>query len=281
MNLLVSAPTHFGVATYPAGASFGPRRLRDWELVWLIEGDAVYEQDGHKTPAPEGSILLCRPHATDFFQWDTQKRTRHGFFHFLIHQTPTSWPTPESWPLVRETSESDILRPLFRHLLTWAGHGDEPACQIALAHLIATFVTGQSAIGALKGHVLAEPVERALQFIQSSLENAPDVNLSLAEIAEAAHVTPEHLCRLFKTEGQASPVETLRLMRLDRAVTLLSRSNYSIAEIARLCGFADAFHFSRRFKETYGQSPSQLRRNVQNGATPPLSPLVRASISDS
>lgn len=146
---------------------------------------------------------------------------------------------------------------------------------------MAAFVSGQSAVGALKGRILPEPVERALQFIQSSLENAPDVSLSLAEIAEAACVTPEHLCRLFKAEGQASPVETLRLMRLDRAMTLLSRSNYSIAEIARLCGFADAFHFSRRFKETYGQSPSELRRNVQSGATPPLSPLVRASISDS
>jgi transcriptional regulator GlxA family with amidase domain len=146
---------------------------------------------------------------------------------------------------------------------------------------VAAFVSGQSAVGALKGRILPEPVERALQFIQSSLENAPDVSLSLAEIAEAACVTPEHLCRLFKAEGQASPVETLRLMRLDRAMTLLSRSNYSIAEIARLCGFADAFHFSRRFKETYGQSPSELRRNVQSGATPPLSPLVRASISDS
>jgi transcriptional regulator GlxA family with amidase domain len=75
----------------------------------------------------------------------------------------------------------------------------------------------------------------------------------------------------------------VRLARLDRAATLLARSNYSVAEIARMCGFGDAFHFSRRFKAAYGQSPLQMRRALQNGATPPLSPLTRtfrASISD-
>ncbi len=280
---MVSPPTTFGIAVYPAGATFGPRHLRDWELVWLIEGDAQYECNGVVCEACEGSMVLCRLGARDFFRWDTKRRTRHGYFHFLIQQTPNLWPAPENWPSVRATEENDILRPLFRHLLRWAASGDQTACQIALAHLIAAFVTGESAIGEVNGRQLSDPVTRALQFMRTRLENAPEHKIDLPEIARAACVTPEHLCRLFKAEGQKSPAETVRLLRLDRAMTLLARSNYSIAEIARLCGFADAFHFSRRFKEVYGQSPSQLRRAVQNGATPPLSPLtrtLRASISD-
>jgi AraC-like DNA-binding protein len=280
---LASAPTTFGIAVYPPGATFGPRHLRDWELVWLIEGDALYERDGEVHAAREGSMVLCRPGATDSFYWDTKRRTRHGYFHFLIDQAPATWPAPETWPLVRATDENDILRPLFRHLLTWAAQGDKTACQISLMHIIAAFVTGETSIGEVSGRALPEPVMRALQFIQERLENAPEQKIELPGIARAACVTPEHLCRLFKAEGQPSPVETVRLLRLDRAMTLLARSNYSVAEIACLCGFADAFHFSRRFKEVYGESPSQLRRAVQNGATPPLSPLTRTvhtSISD-
>jgi transcriptional regulator GlxA family with amidase domain len=61
----------------------------------------------------------------------------------------------------------------------------------------------------------------------------------------------------------------VRLARLDRAATLLVRSNFSVQEIAELCGFASAFHFSRRFKEAYGQSPRELRQQVRAGATLP------------
>jgi transcriptional regulator GlxA family with amidase domain len=48
-----------------------------------------------------------------------------------------------------------------------------------------------------------------------------------------------------------------------------------VSEIATLCGFASAFHFSRRFKETYGQSPRDVRHAVRHGATPPLRALLQ------
>lgn len=282
-TLQISLPTTFGVAVYPPGATFGPRVLRDWELVWLIEGDAEYRRDDETVTAAEGAMVLCRPGATDFFRWDTHRRTRHGYFHFLIHQTPATWSATDMWPLVRPTEENDILRPLFRHLLTWAGKGDTTAIKLALAHLLAAFVTGESAVAAMPGRDLPGPVTQAWAYLQTRLEDDPAATLSLAELARAACVTPEHLCRLFKAAGQPSPMETVRLARLDRAATLLARSNYSVGEIARMCGFADAFHFSRRFKAAYGQSPLQMKRSVHNGATPPLSPLTRTfrtSISD-
>jgi transcriptional regulator GlxA family with amidase domain len=184
---------------------------------------------------------------------------------------------------VRATDENDILRPLFRHLLTWAGKGDATAIQIALAHLVAAFVIGESAIAAVPSQSVPDPVARALDWMQTRLEDDPAAAISLHELSRAACVTPEHLCRLFKAAGQAAPVETVRLARLDRAATLLARSNYSVAEIAQMCGFGDMFHFSRRFKAVYGQSPLQMRRAVQNGATPPLPRLLRTfrtSISD-
>ena len=49
---------------------------------------------------------------------------------------------------------------------------------------------------------------------------------------------------------------------LDRAATLLVRSNYSVAEIAQMCGFSDMFHFSRRFHAHFGVPPSDYRRGA-------------------
>ncbi|HEY0007324.1 MAG TPA: hypothetical protein VGB55_01255, partial [Tepidisphaeraceae bacterium] len=60
-DLQISAIKAHGIAMYPPGATFGPRRLGDYEFVWMIEGDAVYHCNGLDLPAPMGSILLCTP----------------------------------------------------------------------------------------------------------------------------------------------------------------------------------------------------------------------------
>ncbi len=277
-DLDVSLPTGWGVATYPPGASFGPRRMRDWEFVWLMQGDAEYQWGDTNVAAPEGSLVLCRPGATDAFQWDPRRRTRHAFVHFGVERVPDGWPEWCDWPLVREGQEDDILRPLFRHLLTWTEGGDAEQCRLTLMTMLTAFRTGQRATGNPAREVWPPAVEAACAFITARLDDDPAAPLPLPALAAHACVTPEHLCRLFKAALGRSPAETVRLARLDRAATLLARSNYSVGEIAALCGFASPFHFSRRFKDAYGQSPSDLRRRVGAGATPPLSRLLRASI---
>ncbi len=284
LELTLSDENPFAVATYPPGASYGPRILRNWEFVWMLEGDAVYRRADQSVDAPVGSLVLCRPGATDFFRWDPGRSTRHAYFHFELNgQFPSAWPAQEDWPQVRTPSdETDLLRPLFRNLMTWGNQGDPIQRQFIALGLLAAFITGESESGTLRDLSrprLPEPVERALAFIASQLDTAPGVPLSLGEIAESAFVTPEHLCRLFKSATGSSPSETVRRARLDRSVTLLCRSNYTVAEIASLCGFASPFHFSRRFKEEFGRSPRALREAVASGEiTAPLSRHTQTTV---
>jgi AraC family transcriptional regulator len=277
LDLEISLPTGYGVATYPPGASFGPRRMRDWEFVWLLQGDAEYTWGDLTVAAPEGSLVLCRPGAIDSFQWDRVQRTRHGFFHFQVSSVPPHWAPWEDWPLVRAPEEEDILRPLFRHLLTWMDGGDPDGCRLTIAAMLNVFRTGQRATGGMVREAWPPAVELVCAYIARCLDEDPAASLSLPALASVACLTPEYLCRLFKSSLGHGPAETVRLARLDRAATLLARSNYSVGEIAAQCGFASPFHFSRRFKDAYGQSPSELRRHLQAGASLPLTRLLRAS----
>jgi AraC family transcriptional regulator len=274
-ELRVSRPTVIGVATYPPGATYGPRTLRDHEFVWMIEGDADYRWGDRTEPAPAGAIVLCRPGTQDFFRWDPSRRTRHGYFHFQILQAPAHWPPPDEWPLVRIMQEGDVLRPLFRHLLTWHRQGDPLLAELAVMQMLAAFITGQLTAGDVPRDVLPDPVERVLRFIHQTLDEDSSRPLDLRDLAAAAAVSPEHLCRLFKDSLKLSPAQTVRLARLDRAAVLLARSNFSIARIAELCGFASQFHFSRRFRDAYGRSPRQLRQELLAGRTPPTPRLSR------
>lgn len=266
----------FQVATYPAGATFGPRRLRDWEFVWMIEGNALYRWNDVTVEAPEGSLVLCRPEATDAFRWDTARRTRHAYFHFaLTDSLPADWPVPDDWPLVRPlANEGDLMRLLFRHLIAWNQRGDPTQMRLLALSLLAAFVTGQTVSTEVVESSLPEPVARVLSFIAHRLDEDATAKLPLSELAHIACVTPEYLCRLFHATTGRTPAETVRLARLDRALTLLARTNYNISEIAHLCGFESPFHFSRRFAEVYGRSPRDIRRAIAEGTYTPMTRLL-------
>ncbi len=276
-GLALIGPSHWGLANYPPGATFGPRRMRDYEFVWIVEGDVEYTVDRQPHAAPAGSIVLCRPGVTDHFRWDPKRRTRHAFFHFHIDRLPRDWPAAKDWPAVATPVAGDVLVPLFQYVLTWAQQADAPTLHRTIELMLHTFVTGRRATHALPEDVAPDPVDRAVAHLHRTLETDPSAPITLDDLSEAACVTPEHLCRVFKRSLDLSPMECVRLARLDRSVVLLSRSNFSIGQIADMCGFASQFHFSRRFREAFGDTPTEVRKRIRTGATPPLPKLLRNS----
>jgi hypothetical protein len=63
---------------------------------------------------------------------------------------------------------------------------------------------------------------------------------------------------------------------LCHAAMLLERTNFSVGEVARQCGFASPFHFSRQFKAAFGDAPQRLRARVRAGEMPPLPRLLQS-----
>jgi hypothetical protein len=81
------------LAYYPPGASYGPRTLSDFELVWLTTGSAQWRggERAHLRLAP-GDLLLIPPGTRDEFRWDREVPTRHGYVHFRSGSGPGSVP---------------------------------------------------------------------------------------------------------------------------------------------------------------------------------------------
>ena len=280
-DLVVSTPHAYGLATYPPGASFGPRALQDYEFVWVIEGSARYWRgDDDSIAAPSGSLLLCLPGMPDRFQWDPIHRTRHGYFHFQIEDAPRDWPCQSEWPAVRLLPDNDVVRPLFRHLLAASGHAGPEQCRLSVALILTAFISGEMATGSIAHAAWPETVQQACAYIYRTLEDDLSSQVSLTQLAEVVSVTPEHLCRIFKMSIGHSPAETVRLARLDFAVGLLARTNFSISDISSLCGFATPYHFSRLFKSVYRRTPTDVRNDSRAGSPPPLPRLLHITNTD-
>lgn len=270
VDRLVSSYYHGGVATYLAGATFGPRTLRDYELVWIIQGKVTYIHDDVQVPAPPGTVILGRPGFVEEYLWDPHQTTRHAFVHFDIRRLPRDWPGVSRWPIAQPIASGDLMLALFREVVnSLAGSiGNRPlprsVCRI-LEAMLDRFLARPDPASNARASPMAPTVRFTLDFVSRSLAQPSAHRLTLIELASRASVSPKHLCRLFQQSLSVSPMEAVRLMRLDQAMSLIQRSNLSIKEIAVRCGFASQYHFSRCFRQAYGRPPMSVRRDVQAG----------------
>jgi transcriptional regulator GlxA family with amidase domain len=92
------------------------------------------------------------------------------------------------------------------------------------------------------------------------MENNIEADVDVSRIAASMSLSRRQMERLFRTELSMSPTQVLLKLRLERARGILLRTNKPMLEVAVDAGFCNPSHFSRRFRQAYGQTPSQLRK---------------------
>ena len=94
---------------------------------------------------------------------------------------------------------------------------------------------------------------------------------------DLAHIAMEsRTCYIekFKQLFKMTPFEYLRKLRINQAITLLTTTSKSVAEIAQSCGFSDSAHLIKIFKEDTGTTPVRYRKAAtinKDSATSPRS----------
>lgn len=82
---------------------------------------------------------------------------------------------------------------------------------------------------------------------------------SVAQLARSVALSPDHFSRSFKASTGRPPYQVLSEMRIERAKALLRESRLSITELALDLGFSSPAHFSSRFRQLTGLTPSAWR----------------------
>jgi AraC-like DNA-binding protein len=103
-----------------------------------------------------------------------------------------------------------------------------------------------------RGAVLAE-------LVKELVGKDPGIPFTVAKIAAAARVTPNHFSMLFRKHTGGTFQEFLTDRRIAHAKLLLRDLSLNVADIAQRAGFPDAGYFARRFRERTGMTPSQWR----------------------
>jgi len=87
-------------------------------------------------------------------------------------------------------------------------------------------------------------------------------NLSLADFADLSNRSLSTFKRDFQRIYKQSPGKWLLEKRLQHAAGLLFTDKLNIGQVAYECGFEDISHFSRTFRQKFGETPLNYRKQV-------------------
>ena len=112
------------------------------------------------------------------------------------------------------------------------------------------------ATGSIAGGLAAWQVGRVRAYIDSNLHRT----IHIRDLSAVARRSPAHFSRKFKLAVGESPHAYLVRRRLERACHLMMTSAEPLSEIALSVGFSDQAHLCRLFRQAFGQSPANWRR---------------------
>ncbi len=84
--------------------------------------------------------------------------------------------------------------------------------------------------------------------------------ITLEEVAEMLHMTPEHISAQFNKELGINFSAYIRNVRIQKAKELLMSTDLKMYEVAKRVGYNDPRYFSKVFKEAEGILPADYRK---------------------
>ena len=122
-------------------------------------------------------------------------------------------------------------------------------------------IASQIAINQCEAELSALGERRRLAMrVRDILTNSEQHYLSIESVAELLHMSDRTLKRQLAAENTSFST-LVDEVRYRHATSLLSRTDYSLEQIADELGYSDVANFSRAFKRWSGRSPSNWRKD--------------------
>jgi AraC family transcriptional regulator len=109
-----------------------------------------------------------------------------------------------------------------------------------------------------KGGLASWQSKAVCDYIEANLHQ----DISLAELAAIARLSPYHFCRAFKESIGEPPHRYQMNRRIAHAKTLLAKRSLSVSDVAATVGYGSLSRFSALFRQTTGHTPRDYRRNM-------------------
>jgi AraC family transcriptional regulator len=116
----------------------------------------------------------------------------------------------------------------------------------------------------------------AVERVKEAVAAAPADRWSVARLAKVASLSPFHLCHVFREMVGTSIYDYVLHERLAHSLDAVLDGGDSLTAVALDAGFASHSHFTARFREFFGVTPTALRRIATAGHIAQLRKIMTA-----
>ena len=236
--------THQGAFIVRSG---GRSAVIDCNSTLLINPDSPYRMTRHVGPCSRGAYFLVRPdvfreivrqpgsglagETVGFAEVRGPSSARSYLLQRLILERVVKSPRPEALEI-----DELVISLVSAAAGSEGADADLPPCSSELR--------------------IVELVERIRMFLVERVA-AP---VRLDEIARAVHLSPFHLCRIFKRATGFTLHRYQASLRLRSALDSVANPDLDLGEVAIRYGFSSHSHFTAAFRKEFGATPSEIRR---------------------
>ena len=228
---------------------------QDYQLIYVKHGTLTVYENNKKRRLTGGDVCLFRPNEPQIYSIDGESTT-----HYWILFTGRE--VEKMLCFFKERSYHIGAFPEFEHFCQslWSGIQSEQESEelfldgtlIAIIARISQFVNQNE-----KKNKELSKLLPAIEIMKSECH----IRRSNDELASLCGLSRFYFIKFFKKSMGLAPQEYYTKLIIDKSSSLLLNTNYSVNEIAKLCGIEDALYFSKKFKKFMGMSPRAYRNN--------------------
>jgi len=266
------------------------RRIYDFQWMYCYGGNAYIELDGTIYTITTGSLVLIRPNTPHKFYHDNKKPAQIIWVHFdfnyredvyrleeLIKNNQSGYFKQQltapmyirqndyfekrfALPSYIQVKKKALMLKYFEQILnvfqehnSWWQLNAKANLLLIIQNVLEQIGNRNQSYPQSNKEVLAENMKR---YVREHYH----CKISMQEISNYFGYNKDYLGKIFMDNTKDSLNTYINIIRVNKAMELLKRTNLTIKAIAELVGFSDVYYFSKKMKEETGLSPSEWRK---------------------
>jgi len=248
-----------------AGDRYKPHSHPYYQLDHIVRGSYEFTVEGRSFTAGEGDTILIPTNSVHSF---TEIGDDTGYY-FEVKFSAFSNGVKEMCSDIGVLVQNDefsgsILREIFDETSNSTPASEEVIVTYLHAILFKLTAKKRREKNAPSKYIevsaYSEPVRNTIRFLEDNYTN----RLTLDDIVAQTSLKKSYFCSLFKKETTVTIFECLMIIRIRKAVELLTYTNSPLAQVSSETGFVNITHFNRVFTRHVMIPPGQYRKYLKS-----------------
>lgn len=104
-----------------------------------------------------------------------------------------------------------------------------------------------------------QAINEAIKHININYEQ----NITLDDLATLSKLSRSHFTKVFAENMKVTPMEYLKIIRLQNAKKMLLSNRLPITQVSQQCGFNSSSYFTKTFKEAFNETPKEFAQRAK------------------